>query len=368
MAEPWTGIVNTTAPKYLKGADDLTIREWLLLKMIERRGGILLNQDSYQLNWDVEYRQPPVEAYADGGTLDFTRHDVYRKANLDWRGYVATDLMTEKERLMNRGTTAIVRRYERIMPNLVKSMRTKFGTEIFLDGYAAGNENRMCGVESFCGEGTCASTDRIMQPSDTYAGLQTQPGLDGTWSANLTTKPNATIATDWPDGNGDSEYDYWTPKLVNWSCSNWDTSSATTWLANCIHVLRKTIQWMSLTVGTPGRSLMGLMSGELFYGFKNAQDSARQIVVPHRESEDLGFPDVLNFEGMGLKAEYGMEANTAYCFNLAEMKLMSLNDGLFARKGPEWDPKQFGYLFAVGFFGNLKFNSPKYFAKLHNYA
>ena len=147
MAE-WIGIIHSTAPKYLSGAADNTIRNRLILTLVRQKGRITFNESSHECNWDVEYAEQPVSAYGDGGTIDFSRHDLLRQLKIDWRGYKATDMMTEMERLENKGDIAIVKRYDRIMPTLTKSLRNKFCGEFFIDGYATGNENRLHGLES----------------------------------------------------------------------------------------------------------------------------------------------------------------------------------------------------------------------------
>ena len=136
MANEWQGVIHSTAPKYLKGAEDLTIRERIVLSFLKSRGRVKFNENSHTCVWDVEFSEPPIEPYADGGVLNFQRHDPLRQLVLDWRGYVGTDQMTRKERMMNTGDEAIYRRYDKIIPNLTRSITNKFGSEWLIDGYA----------------------------------------------------------------------------------------------------------------------------------------------------------------------------------------------------------------------------------------
>jgi hypothetical protein len=76
VANEWIGVIHTTAPKYLSGAADNTIRKRLILSLLKQKGRIRFNENSYQCNWDVEFKEQPVEAYGDGGTLNFSRHDL----------------------------------------------------------------------------------------------------------------------------------------------------------------------------------------------------------------------------------------------------------------------------------------------------
>jgi len=368
MATPvWAGVVNTTAPRYLKGASDQTIRTRLFLALLKKHGGITFNETGRDLNWQVEALQPPVSGFSDGAQLDFTRHNKYRQLNIDWRGYTTTDMMTEMETLMNRGDQQLIDRYASILPGLTKSITDKFGTQVYLDGYASGNELLLCGLDSFTGTGTTVVGDRIAQPSDTYAGKSTAVGnLGGTWSADLTTFPNAAIATDWPSGTGSSEYDYLSPKLMNWSSNAWGTGSVT-WEDNCERAIRQLIIWLTLTGGLEGKPDVILLNGDLFYGYENKASAKFRTITPYKDMEDLGFAGSIQQEGVGIQTEFGIPVNTGYAINFDQVQLRCLTDKLFYSKGPEWDIKVLSWLFAVGYFGNMTWNC-KFQGKLKNYA
>lgn len=364
----WIGVIQSTAPKYMKGAVDLTMRNRLILAMIQKKGRVKLNQNSHLNYWDVEFAQPPIESRADGGVLNFARHDLLRQLSNNWRGYYGSDLMTRKERLMNKGPEAIVNRYDRIMPALIKSLKDNFSGELFIDGEASGNENRLHGLETFMGSGTTVEADRIAQPDDSYGGYATDLGNQGgSWTSALTTPPNAAVATDWPDGRGDSEYDWLAPKLVNWSSSSWIDASNQTWADTCELVLTQTQIWLTHGGGMDAAPDLALLSSDLFYQYKSAIQSMRRVVVPHKASDDLGFGNVLNHEGMGIQEDYDVPVNTGYVMNVDQMELCSLAPELFWTEGPNYDPRTDSHLFLVGFFGNCRYK-PKYFAKLKNYA
>lgn len=363
----WIGVVNETAPKFLQGAADNTIRKRLLLAMLKKYGRIKFNENSMTCTWDIEFAEQPVESYGDAGQITFDRSDLLRQLTIDWRGYKATDMMTEKERMMNSGDVQIVDRYGRIMPSLTRAMTNKFGGELFIDGNAAGNGNRLHGLKSFTGAGTVASGDRIAQPSDTYAGRSTALAAEGgSWTATLSTKPNSTVATDWPDGNGDASYDFMSPKLVNTSSTGWGTGS-TSWQDNCEKVLRQTTIWLTRTAGMEGRPTVYEVASDMYYGYCNHQEAKQRVLIPHKEADDLGFPDVLNQEGVMIQHDFDCPANTGYGLNVNQMELASLDKVLFGSRGPTYDIKSDAYLFMVGFFGNARYN-PKYFAELYPYA
>lgn len=364
-------VINTTAKKYLKGASDNTIRSRLLLAMMQRRGRLTYKHSGYELRFQVEYLQPPVRSYGDGGIVDYARQDRWRQLVLPWRGYYTADAMTEKERLMNRSTEQLINRYAQITPGLEKAIRDTFGKEIYIDGYASGNLDRLIGLDSFTGvaAGTL-ETDLVAQPEDNYGGKSTAlQGEGGSWSnliGSSANQPNTTLGTDWPDGSGESRYDWLSPKLINWSSDRWVSGSAQSWEDTCERALRRTILWQTITGGQEGRPDIFVMTGQMLYDFKNKYSDRQRVYVPHKEAQDLGFGDTLNLDGCAVAAEFDCPVNSAYGLNLNQMELMCLYNQLFYPMGPEWDPRSMSYLFCVAFFGNMKFN-PKAFSKLYNY-
>lgn len=358
MAGEWIGIVNTTRHKYLKGASDLTLRKRLLLAMLKKRGRIEYNASGDKCSWQVEFSQPTISAYGDSGLIDFSNHDAYRQLNVDWRGYVGTDTMSKKQNAMNSGDEALVNVFQKKQNNLMKSISDNFCRELYLDGSAAGRENNIHGLATFLGQGTVTSADLVAAPSDTYGeeGLSTVPAaISGTWTNGLATSPNASLGTDWPNGNGTSDYDFLSPKLINWSSTNWGTG-ATTWEANAWRVISQTITWMTTTGGTDGMPTLIPMASNLFQGYKNAQEVKTRINVPHKESADLGFGMVLNEDGVGLYPDFDCTVDTAYSLNLSTITLSSLFPELFWMEGPDKDPRTaWAWLWGVGFYGNVKY-------------
>jgi hypothetical protein len=360
-------IVQATAKRYMKGAQDNTIRNRFVMKELQRQGRIKYNENGTDCTWDVQYNEPTVNAYGDLGQIVFARSDVYRQLTIDWRGYIATDLASEKEMQMNKGDVAIVERYSQVIENLVKAMSNKFGAEFYNNGYAAGSENRFHGIESFCGAtGTTTSADSIAAPTTSnYAGQScVLANSGGSWTSALTTKPNAALASDWPNGSGSANYDWLAPKLVNWSGTPF--SSTHLWVDACEKAIRQARIWINQTCGNDAAPRTALMSGNLFADFLNHTDSYKRIDLPAKDGMDLGFGE-LNFEGMTITADFDVPANTCYVMDLTHLEMASLNDQLFYSEGPNKDQRTQSYLFNVGFYGNLRW-SPKHFAKLYNYA
>ena len=354
------------AKKYFREASDLTIRSRLWLAMMEEYGVIEYNADGFDANWDVVYAQPEFSQYGDDDDVTFSNHRALKQATIDIRGYVGTDKLTLKQSLMNRGEGAIVKLLSNKAKQLVKAARDTMAGELYVDGNATGNTNRFHGILSFMGAGTCAATDRVAKCNDTYAGLSTvQANYGGTWSSDLGTGnyPNATLATDWPDGKGDSKYDFFSPILANYSSTAWP-SGGTTWADNCVDTLRAVAGWLRVNTGDEDVPVCFLLDKKMMRDFKTNRDPTLRTLVPHKASQDLGFEDVLTFEGCALKAEYNATAGVGYAVTTSMMEMFLLTDSLFDdNDSPKKDWETGNYLFKLHNFGNMRFQ-PKYFAQL----
>ena len=363
-------VIKATAPKYFKRESDLTFRRRLWLAMLEKYGQIEYNADSFACVWPVEYSQPIVRQYGDSGDQEFNEHDALRQLTVDVRGYTTTDRLTKKKALMNKGASQIYNLYERKSANLLKSMRNKFYGELYVDGYAAGNGNRLIGIESFMGSGTTVAADIVAQPSDTYGGQSTVLGnAAGNWTATLATKPNAAVATDWPYGTGDSEYDYLSPLLVNYTSSSW-AATTKTWPNTCVEVLRFAGVTLATRTGAEGDDsipVIHMLNSKMYTEFLNHFSDAQRIIVPHKEADNLGFYRTMQFEGAIIHFEFDCPVNTGYGLTPSQMELFSMEDQLFVPDGPEWNISKKAWLYELGMFGNMRFQ-PKFFAKYFNYA
>lgn len=375
MADTWVGVVNSTKPKYMKGYEDLCLRNRLRLAMLKRRGRIKYNSAGEFLQEQLMFSRPQSQQYADGSALDFSNHQPLKKLRLDWRGYVNTDSITMMQRAQNEGSDVqLVNLYQTKINNLMQGITDDFNGETYRDGGATGRENAIHGLETFLGAGTVASTDRIVAPSDTYGldSLSTVPATyGGVWTNTLTggtTAPNDSLDADWPDGYGDPEYDFMSPKLINYSASTWGTG-ATTWEANCWRVISQAITWLTVTGGKDGQPTLISLAPNLFQGYKNHHEALRRINIPHKEGQDLGFTGVLNQDGVAINSDFDIAPNVGYVENLETVTIHSLMPQLFWSidqfdKADKVDIRTLSYLMVVGFFGNCSYK-PKHVGKIY---
>ncbi len=357
MAE-WAGVVSTTISKYFKGAIELIMRNRKLLAILMQRGRVLYNQSGKDFTWPVRFKQVALQGYSDMQTSNFQRENRYKNPLLDWRGYRATDIMSGKEREMNKGAEALVRRYTGMADQMRQDVESQIGQDLYIDGNASGNQDRWHGLESFFGNGGAYAGGFVGIPSDTYAGLSTVLGTyGGAWSA----------AT-WPIGTGDSEYDFYSPLIVDYTDTAW-TASTKTWPNTCEEALGFGLLYgqRNSSVKSDQIDLVMLDSG-LFRPLKERLRLRENIMVTPSDGSSglykLGFTNIINFDGCDVTWEYGVPANVGYGLAMDTIELLCLLAELFQSKGPEYSIDDDSYRFALQTFSNLKFEKIRQLFKL----
>lgn len=358
---------------FYKGAADLTMRQRLLGAMMKKYGMIEYNADSHSYVWTAETSQPTVQQYEDMGRISFDDHDPFIQFSTDVRGYIATDQLSLKKQLMNRGAGQTVNLKQTKPVRLVKALMNQLCKEYYCDGNAAGSTNRFHGINSFLGDdGNTIAADRVANPSDSYAGQTTAIGNGGTWgtSSAIATKPNATIGTDWPFPSGDmtSEYDATTPLLVNISSTSWGTGS-TEWRDNCEPAMRfaRITQNVRGARGEDGRTpFLQMLSADLFTDFLEHWAPKTRLLANHGESERLGFGDALNFEGDVVHYEFDTPAGEGYGISPSMMELFLLGPQMYTQ-ADEFELRTLATNFAIYTFGNFRYQT-RFFTKYKKYA
>jgi hypothetical protein len=360
----WSAIVATTAQKYVKGRVDACLRSRVVFNKLLKDRQIKKSIDGgTELRWQIRIDTPDVLVYT-GQALDFEPSDTIRQAVVDWRSFITTDALHERDDLVNSGTQALVKRYDEIVPGMQQTMEDHLHADLYNDG--AVNTTRWHGLPTMFTATTPGAADLIAVPNGTYAGRSTVLGAHGgTWSASGTAL-NATLAKDWPDGTGDYSYDCWSPKMWNLSSTGWGTGS-TSWIDNCTRVLRRAKQAATITGGESGAPNMCMLCSSHYYDFANRQEAKMQISVPAGGNLEVSF-DGFNFEGLQLFTEYGIPANTTYMLNTRRMRIEYLGDQLFRTSGPVWQEDRLSWIYSNRTYGNFRFETPKAFTKIYPYA
>jgi len=368
MAE-WVGLAQTTIHDYIKGWQDNVVRNRKLLAKMKADGRITFNHHGDLVDWKIQFKQQDIQGVSDTDTLTFARSDLFKTAQLDWRGYAMTDAVTKKEKLMNDGVAAVIKRYSEVTGLMTKSFDARFGPQLYVDGNAAGNEKLIHGIESFMGTaqttaGTGAITGTpVMNPSDTFAGLSTVLGAyGGIWTGT------------WPNGQGDTEYDFWSPLILD-ATSTLATASGG-WTASTNFAARGLEATRFGLINTRKNSskegmIDVVLYDSLFYRqfLELLQSKERIVINTNRQNTlvGLGFSDTVNFDGAEVTYEFGIPASTGYGFNTNEMELKSMQNELFVAEGPDYDIASSSYRFKLDYYGNLTFN-PRMFFKIAAYG
>lgn len=362
-------LVKTMAPKYIKGAIDHLMRNRQELKLAENNGRLIFNSARTSVTWNIKYRRSPVSTMGDSTELTFARQDLWKQATLSsFAGYTATDTMTEMERLQNQGAQAIINRYSEIIPDKTAAVREAISDNMYADN--SGSDNTLIGLESLLeDDGNTVAADVIAKPSDTYAGLSTVPGnYGGTWSAVKAVKPNATMATDWPYGTGNYEYDFYSPMLVNYSSTSWGTGG-TSFIDNGEQAIRFALTLQGNRGSVEDVPSMFLCSPDLFLAFKESQAAKFRIDIPIAPTTEFGLSNtqVMNFEGVGIQSSYGVAPGIMYGWNPNCFEVEVLGPQLITVDGPNYDAPTARTLFRVYSYLQLRFY-PRGFVKLAAYA
>lgn len=350
-------VLKTTVPAYFKEATDHTVRNRLLLKLLDVQGNVILNMKAPQMIWDIEIREPKVRAITGSDRHVWNETDVYEQLRIDHSELEATEVMRRRFQMINSDSPqAIVEEAGKKMDRLVKVMTRKINSQFYVDGTGA-NALYLNGIGSFMKYATPTAGDWILRPASgtTYGGLSIELGsLGGTWSAALGTKPCVALGTDWPLGSGSPEYDYNTPKMINVTSSIGGSSG---WSANCLKAIRRMTQSIRQTGGDGTVPMIQLLSQELYSQVEDLLEQRERTRIDDYAS-NLGFPSTLSYNGSLLTSDFDCPAGIGYAINPSTTALYSVHSDLFFTDS-DWSTESQLSQFLVGFLGNWVMQ-PKY--------
>lgn len=357
MAE-WQRVANTTIHEYIREETINILRERALLAMMESKGRLSFNHSGDLMDWKVRYKRASMRTFEEMDTLTFARVNRWQTAQLPWRGYAITDAIHKLEKLKNKGTEAIIKFYSEMGTNLMDDIREHFSDEFYIDGNATGNTKKIHGIESFLSVSGAATHGYIGLPNDTYAGLVTTlANYGGSWS---------TVASNsnWPAGRGDSEYDFWSPVIIDTTDTAWNAATKT-WPNTCVEAIRFAVSHGARAKSPKGMMDMIVLTPEHYRLLKENLDPKERIIV-NRGSDSglvaLGFRDTINIDGVDVTKEYGLPSTdgtytiNGYGFNMREVELRCLTGELFEPDLPDFDIVSQMDRFAIIMAGNLRCN------------
>jgi hypothetical protein len=358
----------TTLANHIREVEESMLRNYQMGALLEAGGRVNYNNSGEGFDWPVQYRLHKVEGNTGETQRNFARRNLWKTANLEFRGYQTTDSMYYREFRSNKGPEGVVKVFDNFVERLETSLTQGLGGEYYVDGSASGNEQSWHGLESiFVLNGTVNSTsgaqrsanaaDIVGYPNDTYAALSTVLGNYGGENES---------SQYWPDGIADAEYDFWSPLVVNYTTTHADLPASTnTWAGQGDEAMRYAIINAQRNTSKNGQITNILLSRDLYMGLLNIIDTKERIQISSEQSlRALGFKNVLNFDGIEVSWEAAIASGVGYGINYDNMELKSMDESLLRSEGPEYDIHSQSFNAVVSTLSNLKFSSPRNFFKL----
>jgi len=377
MASPtdWARVIGTTIVQHLREEELATFRKFKIFAMLEQSGNVVMNQSGRGFDWNVRFRNAPVTGNTGDTPRTFSRINMWKRAELPWRGFTSTDAVYRRELLENRGQQALVDVAGKMASRLQESLEQHLSYQPYKDGSAAGAENDFHGMDSFLSyDGTIDESvsgvatkrtssnlgDRYGFPDDNYAGLSTRLGFYGGGRINATTGT-------WPNVPVDSELDFYAPLIINYNATSFNSSHGTatpkgSWSLNCVQAIREGIHGCKRNDTKESQIDMVVLDRQLYIQFLNTfSDKERIAVTKEGGLKSMGFTDVTQLDGVEICSEYACPAGRGYGLSIGNMELRCLENQLFVAEGPFFDEETQAYRYACSSLGNLRFRSPRNF-------
>lgn len=365
--EGHVNLIRDLTPKYWKMVSDLTVRNYLTYFNMRKFGSLTFNGSSHTQVWNARVKKATVQAAVANQNIEFVNSDTDIQFYTGIKGYRGTDLYPQEEYLMARNAPEKVNdRYDQKTRDLAQAMVEHLSHAFFKDGNDSANVNEFVGLRTPLAydAATCTIADKVALPNGTYAGQSCALGnLGGYWTADGGTKPNATLAKDWPMGQGSPEYDGTSPLIINYGSTAWGTGGST-WKLNAVAAASFA---MTAMLHRGGQSMTGApiqctMASEMFVDLKESFRANNRQIMPFRDG-DLGFPgETMHVDGMVYSMDYAIPLGNAFMYLPQYVESFFLHDDIYLADGPNYSMEKAAFLYSTCSFGNNKFQ-PKYLAR-----
>lgn len=323
----WSGVLAATIDKHLRDEMvDTVIKKKTFLKLLYDRGRINYRGSGPNITKRIRYKRAPIQANSELLGLSFPQRDKRKVASFDMRGYVVSQGLSEWSLIQNQGPEAIINLYASIGEELLDDIRYGFNKELIqTDGYAVGNETKVCGLESMFGNTGSLINNKVLSPSDTYGTLSTAlAAYGGTFTPSNT----------WPEGSGDTQYDFWSPLIVKASASGW-AAATDNWQNNSVEIIRF-IRFNTERNGD--KTDVFLMSSTHLQDHMKNLDSKENIFIRRGQTDaaDTGFGfNVVYQDGIMLTWDVDVASGTSYalCVDALELINWPIPNNLYGEKG-----------------------------------
>ena len=394
-----TPLQNAQASSFFKGATNAILRKRPLTAWADAAGNVNRDFEGKDMNWLIEYRALEAEAYVpfqQGDFVDVNYHLPMAVTPVFWKKDSGMDIT---QIMQNTGPSSLVDLYNDRMRKLAEAMEIRFSRSLYNDVNSAASgqgAQYMTGLGTFAKKsalyGAVTNACRMAAPNETvlYAGQSIGLGSHGgTWSSDMVAaaRLNPLLGTDYPNGTPDDSqrYDVTAPRLYNDNTNQWNAPGSAaaneTWRNNCLEMLSQAdtdLKAVSVDAVMPTIHHSG---SQRYQAIKSAlRTSFRYTMNPHGQSVNLGYPEVLDFEGAAITVDSMCPAN--FTFSLCEKSFgidfysgesVSANTavaqmvggepivtgGIYVLLGPTRDPRGGAWLFMILAGGQIRW-MPKY--------
>lgn len=380
MASPndWARAIATTIVQHTREEEIAVFRRFKVFSMLEASGNILMNQNGRGFDWNVRFRNAPVTGNTGDTPRTFNRVNMWKRAELPWRGFTTTDLIYRRELLENRGQAALVNVASQMANRLQESLEQYLSYQPYVDGNAAGNENFFHGMLSFLGyDGTINSTlttasnpaqkrtsnngaDKFGFPSDTYAGLSTELGAYGGGRLRPATGADQGV---FPDVPVTEDFDYYSPIVINYTSTGYTgTASWGGTNGTAVAATREGIHQCKRNDTRESQIDMVVLDRKLFIQYlNNLETKERALVTRENGLRQFGYNDVFEQDGVEITTEAAVPSGLGFGMSIGNMELRCLEDQLFMAEGPYFSEETQAFRYACSTLGNFRFKSPRNF-------
>ena len=355
-------VSKVTLSKWIKKVSDQAERKMALVPILRKKGRINTLDGGGDLRWPVRYKYHDLLGHVDGLDRQVSRLNDLVNATLPWAGYEVVDAITPVEKAQNKGESAIVRIFDQKISQMQMSAAQRMAGQLYNDASVAQANIPLPlhGIESMMSIGSQTATAEFQSSSDdTYAGISTSRTV---WTSD-TTAPG---------------YEGWTPVVVNGNRTV--SGSAVDWADAADEYLRAGLLKAHVTNDPDDMCDVVLLTQTRFKDLLNLlDDKERKTVAPDYAESAYGFRpgSTVQYEGAMVNWDAACPASDAdsyevfgYGFNTSKMELCMLDVPGFSRGKDSLfgfaeflDPGTAASWLRLLFYGQLRFESPRYFVK-----
>jgi hypothetical protein len=363
-------VIQAKIPIFLKGFNDATLRNRTLFPLLKKWGRVMFNAPlSTNRVWNAKVDLPITTEWPDSPNHDFPAGPPQKQYSLDAGSYRTADSLSEQQKNRLEGPGSIYDAHAQIAKDVQQSHQNRLN----YDGWhGTGSGTSMTGFDGLLGAGTVVvATDIVAEPTATYAGQSTEPGVEGTWTDTVgVTAPSAAVGTDWPGNvlDGSSLYDWNSPLKLVRNSPLWNEGAD--WKDNCTELLRywhSTQKQRGGQVMNSGAPITFAMGRESMVDLKTYLEARNYRHEPVSESLRMGMPQGgFWFDDCYVNTDSDIADDVTYCIQADMLEFYSKYGQLWDLKFTSFHPEHRDLWDAVSH-GNFRFGSAKYFGDIKDY-